>query len=247
MTSSSELCAAGRPRRLVSVCRMALVSAALLSVTGCKHLDDGPRVAGWTLVDAPQRHPIVVSQEPAVLLVRVSREADGLNPRQRADVYGFAERFRAADSGNSRLVISAPGGAANEVSSMYAVREIREMLISSGFPETEVSVEAYGAEGQRHPPIRVSYLTYVANAPECGNWSTNLAREPNNLPYPNFGCATQRNFANMVANPADLLGPRSETPRSGERRSTTWNNYIEGKPTGSQKSEDEKINVQGGN
>jgi pilus assembly protein CpaD len=227
---------------------MAFVSFVLLPLAGCRHIDeDGPRVAGWARLDASDRHPILVSQEPATLLVRVSRDADGLTHHQRGEVLGFTERYRAADAGNSRLVISAPGGSSNEVASMYAVREIREMLIDNGFPETAVSVEAYDAEGQRHPPIRVSYLAYVANPPPCGNWPTNLGREPDNLPYENFGCATQRNLAVMVANPADLLGPRSETPRSSERRSYTWDRYIQGQTTGAQKSEDEKINVQNGN
>lgn len=246
MTPLSELRVAGGALPWGLACRMAIAVAAFLSVSGCKHLDHrGPQVAGWTLVDASQRHPILVSQEPATLLVRVSRDADRLTPHQRADVLEFARRYRAADAGNSRLVIAAPGGSANEVPAMYAVREIRAMLIDNGFPETSVSVEAYGAEGRRHPPIRVSYFTYVANAPECGDWPTNLAREPNNLPYANFGCATQRNLAVSVANPADLLGPRSETPRLGERRGVTWDKYIEGKPTGAQKSEDERVNVDG--
>ncbi len=40
-------------------------------------------------------------------------------------------------------------------------------------------------------PVRVSYLRFVAEGPVCGAWPTNLAFEPNNLPYPNFGCANQ--------------------------------------------------------
>ena len=87
-----------------------------------------------------------------------------------------------------------------------------------------------------------SYLRYVAEAPACGDWSTNLAHEPMNLPYPNFGCATQRNLAVSVANPADLLGPRSETARSSERRDFVWNKYVHGDPTGARKSADERVN-----
>ncbi len=30
-----------------------------------------------------------------------------------------------------------------------------------------------------------------------------------NRNYANFGCATQNNLAQMIANPADLLGPRA--------------------------------------
>ena len=99
----------------------------------------------------------------------------------------FASHYRTTDAGNSRLVIAAPSGGANEVAAMYAVSEVRSLLYDQGFSEAAISVEAYDAEGSREPPIRVSYLRYVAQAPQCGDWSTNLAYEPMNLPYPNFG------------------------------------------------------------
>ena len=47
----------------------------------------------------------------------------------------------------------------------------------------------------------------------------------------------------MIANPADLLGPRSETPRSGERRDQVWGKYVQGEPTGARKSVDERVNT----
>ena len=223
--------------------RLLCVCAFAFGLTGCKTSEDPTRVAGWTLVDASQRHPILVSQEPATLDVRVRRGANGLNSRQRADVLGFAGHYRTTDAGNSRLVIAAPSGGANEVSSMYAVSEIRALLTDQGFSEATISVEAYDAEGSGEPPIRVSYLRYVAEPPQCGDWSTNLAYEPMNLPYPNFGCATQRNFGAQVANPADLLGPRSETARSSERRDQVWQKYIKGEPTGAKRTLDDAVNT----
>jgi pilus assembly protein CpaD len=213
--------------------KLLAASALALMLTGCKTTDDPTRVAGWTLVDAAQRHPILVSQEPTTHVVRVARGANGLTAAQRAQLLGFADHYRLTDAGNSRLVISAPSGGANEVGAMYAVGQIRALLTDQGFPEASVSVEAYDAAGANEPPIRVSYLRYVAQPPECGDWSTNLAHEPMNLPYPNFGCATQRNFGAQVANPADLLGPRSETARSSERRDQVWSKYVKGQATGS--------------
>jgi pilus assembly protein CpaD len=179
--------------------------------------------------------------------IAVGRYAEGLTPQQRAEVLAFADHSRASDAGNSRLVISAPGGAENEVAAMHAVRQIRRILTDYGFAESSIAVEAYHAEQGREPPVRVSYLRYVATGPECGSWPTNLAYEPNNLPYPNFGCATQHNFAAMVANPADLLGPRTESDRSGERRDTVWDKYAHGESTTAQKTEDEKVKVKTNN
>lgn len=222
----------------------AVVTLAVLA-SACKHVEDNTRVAGWSLVDASQRHPILVSKRPSTLNVAVHRGSSGLSPRQRADVLDFAAHYRAADAGNSRLIVAAPGGSANEVSALNAVHEIRAILGEQGFDESSIAVEVYPAEGAGAAPVKVSYLRYVAEAPECGAWPENLARDPSNVPYANFGCATQRNFAMHVANPADLLGPRTMTARSGERRDTTFNKYIKGDITTAKKTADERINTQG--
>jgi pilus assembly protein CpaD len=244
MTQKTEM----RVSRFGPATRIALaLSVAALGLTGCKTLEDPTRVAGWTLVDASQRHPILVSQEPSTYVVRVRRGANGLTKSQRDELYGFTDHYRLTDAGNSRLVIQAPSGGGNEVAAMYAVSEIRDLLTDQGFAKASISVEAYVAEDEREPPIRVSYLRYVAQPPQCGDWSTNLAYEPMNLPYPNFGCAGQHNFAAQVANPADLLGPRSETGRSSERRDQVWSRYVAGKPTGATKSADERVNKDSSN
>ena len=220
------------------------MAAATLALGGCKHDGQGTQVAGWSLVDPAQRHPILVSQEPTVLNVRVARGSEGLTPRQRAEVFEFANHFRASDAGNSRIVVSVPSGSANEGSAMGAAEDIRELLIGGGFAESTVAVEAYRSEGASQPPIRISYLRFVAKGPDCGSdWSENLARDLYNTGYPNFGCADQHNLAAMVANPADLLGPRTTTERFSERRDAVMNAWAQGKTTASEKSADERINV----
>lgn len=195
------------------------------------------------MVDASQRHPIIVSQEPQTMQLRIPASSGGLSPRQRADVLEFADRSRASDAGNSRMVIQAPGGGENEIAAMHAVGEIRQILGDIGFADSSIAVEAYHADGSRDAPVRVSYLRYVAEAPVCGYWPTNLAEQRDNGNYPNFGCATQRNLAVQVANPADLLGPRTESDRPGERRDVVWDKYVKGETTGAKKSEDEKVKV----
>lgn len=218
-----------------------------LAAGACKH-DEGPQVAGWALVDPEQRHPIIVSQQPAHLTLNVPRGSQGLSPSQRADVLQFAGRFRASDSGNSRLVISAPSGSSNEVSAMNAVEDVRDLLLDSGFSESTIAVQAYHEEGAGPAPVRISYMRYVAEGPDCGrDWSENLASSRRNIAHPNFGCAGQQNLAAMVANPADLLGPRSETPRDGARRDVVFQKWTKGEITGADKSEDERVQVRGAN
>jgi pilus assembly protein CpaD len=52
-----------------------------------------------------------------------------------------------------------------------------------------------------------------------------VGRNEDRIPYPNWGCATQRNLAVMVDNARDLRQPQGEDPRAGERRSVSWSAY----------------------
>lgn len=221
--------------------KLAALTLAAATLAGCKHVDDPVDPTTFSLVDPSERHPIIVSQQPKDVTIRVARGSSGMAPAQRANLIEFLQRYRAGDAGNSKLVIQVPSGSSNEVASMHAVGEIRQLVSDQGFEDSMVAVEAYQSDRNSQPPIRVSYLRYVAEAPECGRWPSNLAREPYNLPYPNMGCATQRNFASMVANPADLVGPRSMTPRPAERRDATWGKYVQGEQTAARKGEDEKV------
>ncbi len=234
MTKPAAAGTMGRTLKLIGACSVAVLLAA------CKHGDDGSRVAGWSLVDASQQHPILVSQKPSTLSLNISRGSYGLSPAQRADVLDFATRYRVSDTGNSRMVIEAPSGIRNEVAAMQAVHQVRAILADLGYGDAAVSVQPYQADNGP-TPVRVSYMRYVAEAPECGIWPTNLAHDPGNVPYANFGCATQRNFAMQVANPADLLGPRTMTDRSSERRDVVFGKYIRGETTASKKTTDERV------
>lgn len=224
--------------------RLAVASAVALLLTACKLTEEqGAHVAGWSLVDARQRHPIMVSEEPANLSVRVARGSNGLGPQQRAQVYDFINRYSVRDAGNARIMIGVPSGSANEVAAMHALGDVRQIVRSFGIAEANIMVQPYLAEGNREPPIRMSYTRFVAEAPECGHWPTDLGSDPRNLPYPNLGCATQRNLAAQISNPADLLGPRAMQPGSGERRDTIWNAYVKGESTVAKKDAEEKVQV----
>jgi pilus assembly protein CpaD len=225
------------------------VSLLALALAGCKTLDDEPgaHVAGWTLIDATQRHPIMVSQQPSTMTVRVARGSQGLTPSQKGQVASFLQHYRVSDSGNSKLVIAVPSGSPNETAAVQAVGEIRQLITSYGFSEANVAIEPYHDRRDAAAPVRLSYLRYVAEGPECGRWTTNLADDPRNLPYPNFGCAQQHNLAAQIANPADLLGPRTVESADPERRAVVFDKYRRGQITGAEKSQDERIQVKTSN
>lgn len=208
------------------------VTLATLGLAGCDHLDRGAEhPAGQVLLSPAERHPILVSQEPHRMSVSVSRSSRGLDPGQRARIIDFVSKFHAADTGNAKLVISVPSGAANEVAAMNSVADMRPILNDIGVSESAISIEPYLADGSANPPIRISYTRYAADAPDCGKWTENLAESSRNLNYANFGCANQRNLAVMVANPADLIGPRTMTPAAADRRDQAYEKYIKDAPT----------------
>jgi pilus assembly protein CpaD len=225
-----------------------LLSLLALAVTGCKTLEEpGGHFAGLAVIDPSERHPIMVSQQPATLNVRVARSSQGLTPAQKGQIAGFLERYRAADAGNSKLVIGVPSGSPNETAAMHSVNELRHMIAAYGFSDSAVAVEPYYERGDAAAPIRLSYLRYIAEGPECGVWTHNLADDRRNLPYSNFGCAQQRNLAAQIANPADLLGPRTMDPADSERRTIVYDKYRQGKTTAAEKGADERVQVKGAN
>jgi pilus assembly protein CpaD len=224
--------------------RLVAISALAATLSGCKHSDSGEQVLGWSMVDAAQRHPIMVTQAPTNLDVEVARGRHGLMPDQRAAVIDFMRRYK-RESTTGKLVIAAPGGAPNEVSAVQAAGIVKGLARSEGIGWNEIQVEPYSAEeGNPQPPLRLSFVRHAAEAPECGRFPSNLAEEPRNLPYANFGCSTQRNLASMVANPQDLLGPRTEQrSRSAERRDAITEKWIKGESSGSKRDSDEKAKV----
>jgi pilus assembly protein CpaD len=217
-------------RRVVRSSILLVTGLAAMGLAGCESLDQKPQIhAGWSILDQNQRHPIMVSQEPHKTSIRVSRNASGLTPSQREQISDFFAKYRAHDAGNSKIVISVPAGSVNEVAAMHAVGDMRPILTENGFLESSVSIEPYYSSGDPQPPVRISYLRYVAEGPECGRFPDNLGESTRGLNYHNFGCAQQKNLAAQVANPADLLGPRTMTPANAERRDTAFTRkWIEG-------------------
>ncbi len=86
---------------------------------------------------------------------------------------------------------------------------------SAGIDPNSVALEPYFGNGDPSAPLRLSYLQFVAIPPDCPDWSENIGRDPQNMPYPNMGCATQRNLAAMVANPEDLVASARRDAASG--------------------------------
>jgi len=187
--------------------------------------------APFTIANPNERHPIAVRQGEVSLDLAIYPAASGLNESQKGQVYSFLRDYKAQSS--DRLLIRAPSGGPNETAAMRAYDDVRRAMRSAGVRPESVVLEPYFANGDPSAPLRLSYLQFVAIPPDCPDWSEDIGRDPQNMPWPDKGCATQRNLAAMVANPKDLLHPRGETPRPGERRDVVWGKYVTGDSTGS--------------
>lgn len=213
--------------------------AIAMPVAGCWK---SPRnQAPFTLSNPNERHPIAVKQSEALLDLSVSGRARGLSSAQWDQLYRYLSGYE--ERGTGRLVIKAPAGGANEKAAKRAYADVRQAMRRVGISPRAVVLESYAAKWNPTAPLRLSYLEYVAQGPDCGDWSENLARDPQNLPWPNMGCATQKNLAAVVADPLDLLGPRAETPRPSERRDTVWRKYVAGEVTISKRDRSEHANA----
>jgi pilus assembly protein CpaD len=146
------------------------VSFLAVGLIGCESgAEERGRVATTTLLDPTQRHPIMVSQQPANLSLRVPRGSSGLTAHQKSQLVQFLDKYRSIDAGNSKIVVSVPSGAPNEVAAMRAVGDMRDIMSQSGFSDTAVSVEAYHNDHEPQPPVRIQYLRYIAEGPESPN------------------------------------------------------------------------------
>jgi pilus assembly protein CpaD len=229
MTSSR---AAGRRSRALLCAVAAAGLAAMLggcNTTGEDLAADYPR-------DYRVRHPIVVHEGVRTVEVFVSRNRGGLSPAQRADVLAFAQNWR--KQGTSGVIIDVPSGRAISMAAADSLREVHSILSASGIPANGVRVRRYTPADPALPSIKLSYTKMVADAGPCGEWPADLglsggAADFSNTPYWNLGCASQRNLASMVDDPADLIQPRGESPAYEARRSVALDKYRRGEnPSG---------------
>lgn len=210
-----------RWRRAISLAATVALAA---SVLGCDEHGRLSNRMALSLNDPEKAHPIGFSARTEALLIQLPPRGNGLSHNQFSDVYRFARRFRAESNG--RLVISVPGGSIRDgVASSQALDDLRQALREAEVDERRVEKAYHSAARREGPALRLSYLRPIAIGPECGLWNRDVGFEPERVPYPQFGCATQRNVAGMVANARDLQRPQDEDPSSSERRSALWSKY----------------------
>ena len=215
--------------------RAALVASFALFLCAC----NTDQIAGAP--DAPtdyrQRHPISITEADHSLEVFVGSNRGELNATQRAEVLAFAQSWKHEATGG--IVVDLPVGTSNERAAAEAMRTIRSILVAAGVPPAGILARGYHPPGGALAAIRIAYPRISAQAGPCGLWPGDIGPSFNrdyfeNQPPWNQGCATQRNLAAMVADPADLVQPRAETPPYEMRRTTVMDKYRTGTSSATQ-------------
>jgi pilus assembly protein CpaD len=198
--------------------------------------------------DYRQRHPIAIQEANQSIVIFIGHARGGLSASQRADVIGLAQTWHR--EGTGAIVADVPVDTPNAVAAADAFHEVRSLLTASGVPSHGITVHRYHpADPRELATIRLNYPKISAVAGPCGLWPADLGpsiMDPSyneNKDYYNFGCATQRNLAAMVDNPADLVQPRSETPVYTERRAEGFDKYRKGTPTATSYPDSEKAKL----
>jgi pilus assembly protein CpaD len=205
----------------------------LLAIVGCAAMLAGCMTDKAAIPEAPrdlrQRHPIAIREGVHTVELFIGTKRGELTLDQRADVIGFAQTWRRDAAGGIRIDL--PAGTSNEVAAANALQEVRALLAGMGVPPQDIAVRPYRPEDPRTlATMRLNYPRMVASAGPCGMWPHDLGptidnEHFENLEYWNFGCAAQRNLAAQVADAADLVQPRGETPSYTQRRTTAMERY----------------------
>jgi pilus assembly protein CpaD len=216
-----------------SVLRALMAGAFVVTLTGCYQTEVAQKEYP---TDYRQRHPIVLREGGQSVDILLGRNRGGLTANQHADVMSFANAWR--NESGSGIIVNVPKGGPTDHAASDATREIRSIFTAVGVPSSAVYMRSYHPSRTSLASIKLSYSKLVAEAGPCGEWPKDIgpswnSGSPENQPYWNFGCATQRNLASMVDNPADLVQPRGENPAYAPRRSVVIEKYRKGEnPSG---------------
>lgn len=207
-----------------AACRRAgagLAGALLFLAAGCD-LDRVSDAEALRLADPARRHPVAVEAHRASVDLPTSGAKSG---SAWLEATRFVRQYRRDARGPLTIAYNRRDGVQRRLAD-----GVRHIAADNGVPARAIRLV------ERHDGIDAVTLAYdaiVARGPECGDWSEDIGRRPALGPMPNFGCASRRNLAHMVAEPTDLLFPQLETQRTSERRAHAWRDYTGQKEGGS--------------
>ena len=218
-------------RSTILAATVAAVAATSL-LAGCANHSSRHFTVGSTPSSYKQTHPIVLDERQRILDVPVGSASSGLTLDAKQSVMAFAGGYHREKGSAMQILI--PGGSGNHTAARHVSNAIADVLKSEGVPSHAVHMGGYDASAHgAAAPVRIAYRAITASVSGCGKWDKDLTDTADNANYHNFGCASQNNLAEMVDNPADLLGPRAPALIEPARRTNVIGKYIGGESTAS--------------
>ena len=213
------------------IVRVALVSGLAAAAAACASVPspsaESPR-AGLTSTE--QFAARVDSHQDQILL---APHAEGLSSAQAKALNELVARWR--DTGGGPIVIQSPSHGGGEA--YRSAQAIQSELVGLGVRDGLIKVVGYDASTAEGAPMVVSFASYEAAGPRCGQAWDSFTKSASNRPNSNFGCAITANIAAMVANPADLAGPRAADSADAQRREAVLAKYRAGAVTSATKDD----------
>jgi pilus assembly protein CpaD len=217
-----------------------MLSAGLLALasSACAHQAE----PGMTTASQADNHKINVAQGVERVEIVIAPDEAALDYETSRVIDRFAARY--VRQGHGAILLSTPSGGDNVDAAARIAQTVRLQLADAGVPFGAIAGGTYDASGGKSPPLILSFSLYQAIAPECAPlYTQDLGHNTDNRPWASFGCTAQANLAAMIVDPADLKGPREESPRDAARRAVVLDRYRNGETTHADRSDDERVQV----
>ncbi len=218
----APMAASGKPSNMVG---LAILASAMLFLPGCGYFQNRHHIEVGSIPDDYRTtHPIALAEQEEHLDVLVGSGDRSISLAQKSVIQGFVSQYMSNGSGPVQVLL--PEGGTNSAAAKRVRSDVVEALRKGGVPSGQIISASYApptSDGAN--PIRISYRALAASTEECGKWPEDLTADTENKHYANFGCAYQNNLAAMIANPADLLGPRAVTQVDPAKRGEVIKKY----------------------
>lgn len=203
-----------------------LAALAVLALAGC-FSPDGPET------DYRQKYPVHVHAETAVMTARLTEDPGMLIAEDEFRLSRLVAGY--LDRGHGPLFVSATAPQHAEA--------LRLRLMAAGIPASSLAVLV--TERGAADSVTFRYDRFHVSVPNCGDWSANPTINRSNDVHSNFGCAQQRDFGLMVADPADLLRMREAMSPDAQNSNRVLQRYRTGQSPASLPSQLHKDSATG--
>lgn len=199
-----------------SIAKVAAPVFVLAALGGCAEGWRGEFDDVYVPTSYTERYPIDVVKGRVRVNVPTSRSR--MSKGQIDAVTRFAQQARA--SRVQVVSIQRPGG---NINADVIAGHITQVMTEQGLSASQLRHSTY--RGKRGAPVSLTFVRAFARTKKCGNWPQDFTDTHQNRPHADFGCSYQHNVAAQIANPKDLVKPRTTTPADAMRRHRVIEDY----------------------